>query len=252
MKTKAAKLLSLLLVASVLFIAGMQLLFVSSAQTSTQMSFDRDIRPIFANHCLKCHSETKQSGGLRLDAKAFAVRGSVIVPGNAAASRLLQRVSAANEDERMPPAGERLSAQQIALLKTWIDAGAIWPDGDGATEGKRDRETREQASKGNERLQHWAWQAIQKPIVPIIQNPKSKIQNPIDAFILARLAQAGLTMSPEADRRTLIRRLYFDLTGLPPSPERVQQFVNDRDPRAYEKLVDELLASPRYGERWAR
>jgi hypothetical protein len=104
----------------------------------------------------------------------------------------------------------------------------------------------------NKAQTHWAWQPIKKPTVPTIRNPQSAIRNPIDSFIAARLAEAGLTPSPEADRRTLIRRLYFDLLGLPPSPERVRQFIADRDPRAYEKLVDELLASPRYGERWAR
>ena len=104
----------------------------------------------------------------------------------------------------------------------------------------------------SDRLQHWAWQPIRKPAVRPIRNPRSAIRNPIDAFISARLAQSGLTLSPEADRRTLIRRLYFGLIGLPPTPERVQQFVQTRDPNAYEKLVDELLASPRYGERWAR
>ncbi|MFN0112502.1 MAG: DUF1549 domain-containing protein, partial [Blastocatellia bacterium] len=109
---------------------------------------------------------------------------------------------------------------------------------------------------------HWAWQPIKRPTAPTveqisnlksqIQNPKSKTQNPIDAFIKAKLSAAGLAISPEADRRTLVRRLYFDLIGLPPSPEQVRQFIADRDPLAYEKLVDELLSSPRYGERWAR
>ena len=108
------------------------------------------------------------------------------------------------------------------------------------------------AQSASSNREHWAWQPIKRPAIPKIQNPKSKIQNPIDAFISAKLSQASLQMSPEADRRTLIRRLYFDLVGLPPSPERVQQFLKDRNPLAYEKLVDELLASPRYGERWAR
>ncbi len=219
-----------------------------SAQVSPQVSFDRDIRPILAARCLQCHGEKKQSGGLRLDAKAPAMRGGqhgpVIVAGNAAESRLYQRIVAQNDDERMPPVGERLSAAQVALLKAWIDAGAVWPEGDGETGRRRDVE--------NNQLQHWAWQPIKRPLVPAIQNPKSKIQNPIDAFISARLAQAGRKLSPEADRRTLIRRLSFDLLGLPPTPERVQQFVNDRSEQAYAKLVDELLQSPRYGERWAR
>ena len=244
MKTKAAKIISLLFVALAFFAATeMQRFTASFAQTPPQILFDRDIRPIFAEYCLKCHSEKKQSGGLRLDAKTSAL--SVMVPGNSAASLLFQRVSATN-DERMPPTGERLSEKQIALLKAWIDAGAVWPDAgarEGETEGRGD---------GAKSSQHWAWQPIKKSTVPAIQNPKSKTQNPIDAFIRAKLTQAGLAMSPEADRRTLIRRLYFDLIGLPPTPERVQQFIADRDPKSYEKLVDELLASPRYGERWAR
>jgi mono/diheme cytochrome c family protein len=223
-------------------------LAVPSAQVSQQVSFERDIRQILAERCLQCHGEKKQSGGLRLDAKAPAMRGGqqgpVIVAGSAAASRLYQRIVEQNEDERMPPIGERLSPAQIALLKAWIDAGAVWPEGDGETWELRDGQ--------NNQPQHWAWQPIKRAPVPAIQNPKSKIQNPIDAFISARLAQSGLAMSPEADRRTLIRRLSFDLLGLPPTPERVRQFVNDRDPQAYAKLVDELLQSPRYGERWAR
>ncbi len=208
---------------------------------SAQISFERDIQPIFAAHCLSCHGEKKQSGGLRLDAKASALRDSIITAGNAANSSLYQRITAP-DGEQMPPVGERLSAAQIALVRAWIEAGAVWPEGDRATERQGDRE----------RLQHWAWQPFQKPKVPPIRHPQSKLRNPIDAFIVARLANSNLTLSPEADRRTLIRRLYFDLVGLPPTPERVQQFVNDRSPNAYEKLVDELLSSPRYGERWAR
>ncbi|HEX4951625.1 MAG TPA: PSD1 and planctomycete cytochrome C domain-containing protein [Blastocatellia bacterium] len=217
------------------------------AAMSTQISFERDIRPIFAAHCEKCHGAQKQSGGLRLDNKASALRASIIVVGKATQSTLYQRITAP-DGEQMPPVGERLNAAQIALIKAWIDGGAVWPEGDGATGRRGDGGIGRRGEEG----QHWAWQAIKRPVVPTIRNPQSTIRNPIDPFVAARLAQAKLTMSPEADRRTLIRRLYFDLTGLPPTPERVQQFVNSRDPKAYEKLVDELLASPRYGERWAR
>jgi len=118
-----------------------------------------------------------------------------------------------------------------------------------ASNGKPRSAFAQTASAGRE---HWAWQPIKRPTIPQVLNPKSQLLNPIDQFIAARLAQAGLRMSPEADRRTLIRRLYFDLIGLPPSPERVQQFLKDRNPKAYENLADELLSSPRYGERWAR
>ncbi|MFN7927696.1 MAG: PSD1 and planctomycete cytochrome C domain-containing protein [Blastocatellia bacterium] len=224
------------------------------AAQSTPPSFARDIRPLLAAHCFACHSGKRQSGGLRLDTAATALYGgqggAAVVPGKSAASLLYQRITAP-DGEQMPP-GERLTAAQVALVKEWIDAGAVWPEEDGEKERKSDGETARKSDGETERLQHWAWQAIKKPAVPTISNLQSPISNPIDAFILARLAQANLTLSPEADRRTLIRRLYFDLTGLPPTPEQVRQFVESRDPQAYEKLVDELLASPRYGERWAR
>ena len=237
------KIIVLLIVAGALFAfaAFSRLLFPALAGHSAQPSFDRDIQPIFAAHCLHCHGEKKQSGGLRLDVKASAVRAAIIVAGKPAESRLYQRITAP-DGEQMPPLGERLNAAQIALVKAWIEAGAMWPD--------TASEPRSDAAIGPST--HWAWQSLRRPKVPLIQNPKSKIQNPIDAFIRARLATAHLNLSPEADRRTLIRRLSFDLIGLPPSPEQVQQFANDRNPNAYENLVDELLSSPRYGERWAR
>jgi mono/diheme cytochrome c family protein len=216
-----------------------------SRQVSAPISFERDIKPIFASRCLACHNERKQGGGLRLDARAFALgggqSGAAIVPGRAAESRLYARVAAQNDDERMPPTGERLSAAEVARLKAWIDAGAEWP------ETAADRAATPDRRPGQ--LGHWAWQPVRRHAVPAAA---ARTRNPIDAFISARLARAGLTMSPEADRRTLIRRLSFDLLGLPPPPERVRQFLSDRGARAYERLVDEMLASPRYGERWAR
>ncbi|MFN0124821.1 MAG: PSD1 and planctomycete cytochrome C domain-containing protein [Blastocatellia bacterium] len=250
MRAKATKVTLLFITAALTMFAGESRMqdSVSAAQATPRpesVSFDRDIRPLFAQHCLSCHNEKKQSGGLRLDAASFAMRGTgngpVIVPGNAMASRLYQRVMAAN-DERMPPVGERLTLAQTTLLRTWIDAGAAWPEAAAKNSAEPNKP-------------HWAWQTIQRPAVPApngIRNPQSAIRNPVDAFIAARLAQSGFAMSAEASRRTLIRRLSFDLHGLPPAPERVAQFIRDKDPRAYEKLVDEMLASPRYGERWAR
>ncbi len=235
---KATKITCLLLAAFLIYISADQKLF--AVQGAVQVSFERDIRPILQQHCWQCHAEKKQSGGLRLDAKAFALRGTIIVAGKSADSLLYQRITAP-DGEQMPPVGERLTAAQIALIKVWIDAGARWTEDD-----------RAMSDEANERLQHWAWQPIKKPSVPQLSTQHSTIKTPIDAFISARLAQSGLSLSPEADRRTLIRRLYFDLIGLPPTPEQVQQFVSSRNPRSYEKLVDELLASPRYGERWAR
>jgi len=262
MKAKSAKIILLLLTAFACFSLapfgatkhGARPALASS-RNSSQVSFDRDIRPILTARCLNCHGEKKQSGGLRLDAKAPAMRGGqggpVIVAGKATESRLYQRVTATNDDQRMPPIGDRLSLAEVSALKAWIDAGAVWPEGDGTTGAQGD------GAKNQSR--HWAWQPIRRPSIPglEIRDPQSairnrRIRNPVDSFIAARLAQAGLKMSPEADRRTLIRRLYFDLLGLPPTPERVRAFVNDRDPQAYEKLVDETLQSPRYGERWAR
>lgn len=247
MKIKVAKTIFLLLAVFLLFVFPRLTHLPAVALASQTVSFDRDIKPILTARCIQCHNEKKQSGGLRLDAKPFVIRGGrdgmVIVQGQAESSLLYQRLIAV-EGEQMPPVGDRLNASQIALIKAWIDAGAQWPDGR--------REMAERGNLVNEPSKHWAWQPIKKPGIPEIRNSQSAIRNPIDAFITARLAEAGLTMSREADRRTLIRRLSFDLLGLPPTPERVRKFVADRDPKAYEKLVDELLASPRYGERWAR
>jgi hypothetical protein len=260
MKAKAAKTTLLLLTASAFFLLvpsgatkhGTRPALASS-QNSPQVSFDRDIRPILAARCLNCHGEKKQSGGLRLDAKASAMRGGrggpVIVAGKAMESLLYLRVTAPNDDQRMPPTGERLSLAEVSALKTWIDAGAVWPGGDSREEQPSDRTTHARSDQADDQSRHWAWKPIKRPAVPKVS---SAMRNPIDSFIAARLTQAGLKMSPEADRRTLIRRLSFDLLGLPPTPERVRAFANDRDPRAYEKLVDEMLRSPRYGERWAR
>lgn len=251
MKTKPKKLILLLTVMLALCAVGWQewLRPVLYAQTPGPVSFARDIQPIFATHCLRCHGAQKQSAGLRLDSVAFAMRGGqsgpVLVPGQAAASRLYQRVATANDDERMPPTGPALTPKELALLKSWLETGTDLAQTTGA-----------QPLGPDQQPQHWAWQPIQRPAVPAIRQPKAAAiplsNNPIDAFIRARLAQAGLAPAPEADRRTLIRRLFFDLVGLPPTPAQVQQFVNDPDPQAYEKLVDELLESPRYGERWAR
>ena len=198
--------------------------------------FGRDIRPLLERRCVECHGAAKQKGDLRLDARAFALKGGhdgpALVAGNPAASPLYQRVISADAQERMPAKADPLPAEEVALLKAWIEAGAPWP------EGEADR-----AAAADPRREHWAVQPVRADF------PAGAS---IDGFIAARLAAEGLTPAPEADRRTLIRRLSFDLHGLPPDPRRVQRFVADSDPLAYARLVDELLASPRYGERWAR
>jgi hypothetical protein len=198
--------------------------------------FEKEIRPLLQERCVECHGAKKQKGELRLDAKVFALKGGhdgpVIVAGDVANSPLFKRITSTDEDERMPPKGDPLTAEQIAAVKSWIEGGAAWPENDA-----------DRAASVDKRLQHWSVQPVSTDF------PKDAS---IDGFICAKLAENGLAMSPEADRRTLIRRLSFDLQGLPPTPERVEQFVKDRDPQACEKLVDELLASPHYGERWAR
>jgi mono/diheme cytochrome c family protein len=200
------------------------------------VDFTRDVRPILQARCAGCHGVKKQRGGLRLDCKDRALAGgdsgAVIVPGRAADSLLIRRVSSDDEAERMPADGERLSAEQVRLLRDWIDQGAAWPD-----------DTAE--------AMHWAFRPVHRPPLPAVADIRWP-RNAIDLFILARLEKEGLRPSPEADRRTLIRRLSFDLLGLPPAPEEIEAFVSDRDPLAYEKLVERLLASPAYGERWAR
>ena len=208
------------------------------------VDFEKDIRPVLRERCVECHGAKKQKGALRLDARAFAFKGgengAVFVARKSAESHLIQRVTSTDPDEVMPSKGERLSTAQIAALREWIDAGAVWPETD------EDRRIARDA-----RLEHWAW----RPPAAEIRIPKSEARNPIDAFIAAQLAEKNLAPSSEADARTLCRRLYFDLLGLPPTPEEVEKFVADSSHdshSSYENLVDRLLASPHYGERWAR
>jgi mono/diheme cytochrome c family protein len=196
--------------------------------------------------CADCHGPDAQEGGLRLDVRHRAQKGGdfgpVIVPGQAAASELVKRINRGDPETAMPP-DEPLSAEEIATLTRWIDAGAEWP------ETEADRVARE--TDRDPRLDHWAWQPVARPEVPPAQ-PGWPERNEIDRFLQTRLAEVQLAPAPEADRRTLVRRLSFDLLGLPPSPEDVAAFVADESPDAYERLVDRLLASPHYGERWAR
>jgi len=197
--------------------------------------FARDIEPLFAERCVKCHGAEKQKGGLRLDSKTSAFRGGddgqVIVPGKSAESRLVHLVAGLEKDLIMPPKGERLTTEQVSLLRAWIDQGAKWP------------ETAAQVQSA-----HWSLQRLNEPVAPQTREGIS----PIDAFVTARLATNGLALSPAADRATLIRRLSFDLIGLPASPREIDDFVQNQSPKAYEELVERLLASPHYGERWGR
>ncbi len=207
------------------------------AAAARPVDFVQDIQPLFEKHCLKCHGPEKQKGGWRADVADAALKGGDnyapnIRPGKSEKSPLIHFVAGLEDDMVMPEKGDRLTAEQIGLLRAWIDQGAIWPEGPKLVDAKQS---------------HWAFQPLTRPALPA-----TAATNPIDAFITAKLAEKQLTLSPEADRRTLIRRLSFNLLGLPPTPEEIEAFVVDPDPRADEKLVDRLLASPHYGERWAR
>ena len=209
------------------------------------IDFVAEVQPIFVRNCYSCHGTEKQSSGYRLDIRSEAFEGGDlfapnIVPGDVANSRLMEFIGDGGSLE-MPPEGPRLSAEEAATIRTWIEQGAVWPDtAAGAMVDKAD---------------WWAWQRLRQPSLPEVQPNSEKpprVANAIDRFIVAQLQLQGLTQAPRADRRTLIRRLYFDLIGLPPSPQETAEFIDDLDPLAYERLVNRLLASPRYGERWAR
>jgi len=226
--------------------------------------FRERVWPLLDRACVKCHGGEKQKGGLRLDSRAAALKGGdtgpAVVPGKPEESLLIKLIRHAEPDrERMPPK-EKLANSEIAALENWIRDGAAWPEktvpvsvatseriGDAWTD------PRNPILKifGGQRLDLWSLKPLKTPEAPTDIRSARGI-NPIDAFILTRLQAAGLELSPEADRRTLARRLTFDLTGLPPSPEEVQAFAADDAPDAYEHLVARLLASPRYGEHQAR
>lgn len=190
--------------------------------------FEQRVRPVLANHCFGCHTKTAL-GGLRLDSRDAVLKGGKLgaaaVPGKASESLLLQAVEHRHAKLKMPPTG-KLTPEQVADLRQWIDGGLLWP------------ETKAAAPSPT----FWSLQPVRKPATA----------GGIDAFLEAGRVQAGLRANPRADRRTLIRRLSFDLVGLPPTPEEIAAFVADRSPNAWEKVVDRLLASPHYGERWAR
>jgi len=205
------------------------------AAGTKKVDFVRDVQPIFTRSCVACHGPNTQMAGLRLDAKQ-SVMAKVVLPGKAMESALYRRVAGIGDVARMPMGG-RLADDQIATLKAWIEQGAEWPDAVGVTVT---------ATKI-----HWAFVPPQRPSLPEVKNA-TWTKTPIDRFVLARLEKEDLSPSPEADRVTLLRRVSLDLTGLPPSVEEVDAFLNDKSKDAYEKQVDRLLASPHYGEMWGR
>jgi len=208
--------------------------------------FENKVRPILVNNCYKCHSSQaeKLKGGLSLEFKESILKGGengpAIVPGDPERSLLIKAVRYTDPDLQMPPKGKKLSEADIETLVTWIRMGAPDPRVAGATKvWAKDPRT------------HWAFQAIKRYSPPEVRDT-NWVANPIDSFVLAKLEKNSMKPSAPADKRTLIRRATFDLTGLPPTPEEVKAFVDDNSPDAYAKVVDRLLASPQYGERWGR
>ena len=206
------------------------------------VDYTRQVKPIFARHCISCHGPQTQRNSLRLDSASGILdggnHGPAVAPGKSAESLLVKAVTGAKGVVAMPYKKPRLSAGEIAVLRAWIDAGATAPKD-------------ETIAQSNTRSTHWAFQPIKRLPPPTVKNV-GWVRNDIDNFILARLEKEGVAPSPEADRVTLIRRVSLDLLGLPPTPQEVDDFVNDARPEAYQHLVDRLLSSPHYGERWGR
>jgi hypothetical protein len=213
---------------------------LASDSTEPSVNFAESIRPIFVRRCARCHGADRQKGGLRLDRKNAALRGgesgALLVPGKSSDSLLIKRLTASDADERMPAQADPLPPGEIDLLRRWINQGAHWP-----SSGAKDS-----AALASD---HWSFRPIQSPAPPQVRG-QAWVGDPIDRFILTGLEGHQVSPSPEADRPTLIRRLTLDLIGLPPTPDEVQDFVQDASPEAYERLVDRLLASPHFGERW--
>ena len=198
-----------------------------------EIDFSGDIQPLLAEHCAACHGPDKQNAGLNLTSEQNALSKlksgeTAIIPGNPDESEILYRLTTKNPDDIMPPPdhGPALKAKDIDLIRNWIQSGAKWS-------------------------QHWAYRPLKKPVLPAVNGNKWLI-NSIDQFVLSQLEAKNISPSPAADRRTLIKRLHYDLTGLPPTPEEVNTFINDSTPDAYSKLVNKLLDSPHFGERWGR
>ena len=209
--------------------------------------FESKVRPILAKNCFACHRQSAM-GGLRLDSREAVLKGGnsgpAIVPGKPQDSLLMKVVDHTHERLKMPPTG-KMAAEEIATLKDWIAEGAFWP-----TEApvQPTAKAAEYVITPEQRA-FWSFQPVKRPAIPQVNSAASTA---IDKLIVARLESEGLKPAPRADKRTLIRRATIDLTGLPPTPDEVDAFLKDSSPDAFAKVIDRLLASPRYGERWAR
>ena len=209
------------------------------------LTFEQDVWPIFRAHCFDCHGAAMDlKGGLDLRLVRFQVQGGVsgsaLAPGDPSGSYLLDRI----ENGEMPPVEAKVTPKEKEILRRWITQGA-------KTARAEPTELAPGLGITPEERRYWAFQPIQRPATPTVK-AADRVVTPIDALILQKLEAHNLTMAPPADRATLIRRAYFDLIGLPPTFEQVQAFVNDPSPGAWERLIDDLLQSPHYGERWGR
>lgn len=208
------------------------------------VDFVNDVQPILRQSCFACHGPLRARGGLRLDLRQAAMQGGdsgpAIVPGKSSESPLIRFVSGLEPDRQMPPEGKKITARQVSILRRWIDDGAAWPQ---KTDDNQADDPRE----------WWSLRPIHRPSTPHLEFAnRGFLRTPIDAFVVQKLQREGLTPNPRSDRRTYLKRVMFDLHGLPPSRNQWQSFQVDSLPDAEERLLDELLASPRYGERWAR
>jgi len=218
-------------------------IYAPAITVAQDVDFIREVRPIFQKHCYSCHGPEKQKSGYRLDIKSIAIKGGdnhspVIVPGKPLESILIRMVKGVEKELTMPPKGNRLTEIEITTLSKWVQNGAIWPDGIDLARLKDSKS-------------HWAFQPVQKQEPPKVSDPKWN-KNPIDKFILDRLEKESIKPSHSADKTSWLRRVCLDLTGLPPSPEQVVIFNKDSSSNARQKMVESLLDSPRYGERWAQ
>jgi len=200
------------------------------ATAADPVDYRKDIKPVLQERCYACHGSLAQKGKLRVDSAANLLKAGAIVPGKPDDSELIIRVSSGNDETRMPPEGHPLKPEQVAKLKAWVEQGAKVPADDAQEPDPRD---------------HWSFRTPVRPATP-------KSANSIDAFITAKWSEKGLTPVPPADKRVLLRRVYIDLIGLPPTAAQTETFLKDTSPQAYEKVVDQLVASPQYGERWGR
>jgi len=233
------------------FACGLVVSFVGVATaaepTKAQLDFfENKVRPVLANNCYKCHSAKaeKVKGGLLLDSRDGVLNGGetgpAVVAGSPEKSLLIKAISYTDPDLQMPPKGDKLSDQQIADLTAWVKMGAPDPRTAALAKDWKDPNAK-----------HWAWQPVKKPSVPTV-NDAAWCKTPVDNFIVAKLYDKNMKPNAMAEKSTLIRRAYFDLIGLPPTPEEVEKFVKDDSANAFEKVIDHLLASPQYGERWGR